>query len=140
MLPTADLIAVHRHVAAAGAKLLLDRRPPAARRGRRRRRLGLLAAAARRADRRPPVHPTGNARRRCGCATATRRPAEYRRRGRLLDGGTANRPRPSAARAWLADTLAGRRSVLVVDTNEGPPGFRSSAPSSSGSAGSTRTA
>ena len=43
---------------------------------------------------------------------------DYHRHGRLLDAGTLEEAEASASRAWLADTLAGRRSVLVVDTNE----------------------
>ena len=42
----------------------------------------------------------------------------YRKHGRLIDGGTPEQARSSAARAWLADALAGRRSVLMVGTNE----------------------
>ena len=75
MADTAALAAIHRHVDAAGAKLLLvgDHRQLAA--------VGagggmdLLAAGRRplRAGRGPPVRrTTGSARRRCGCATATR--------------------------------------------------------------------
>lgn len=43
---------------------------------------------------------------------------EYHRHGRILDGGTVEQAEASASRAWLADTLAGKRSRLVVDTNE----------------------
>jgi len=43
---------------------------------------------------------------------------EYHHKGRLLDSGTAEQAEQSAARAWLGDTLAGRRSLLIVDTNE----------------------
>jgi hypothetical protein len=43
---------------------------------------------------------------------------QYHRHGRLLDAGTVEQAEHSAARAWLADTLAGHRSVLLVDTNE----------------------
>lgn len=43
---------------------------------------------------------------------------EYRKRGRIVDGGTLEHAQQAAARAWLADTLAGRESVLIVDTNE----------------------
>src|SRR5262249_30955942 len=44
--------------------------------------------------------------------------AEYRRPGRIVDGGTIEQTEHAAGRAWLADTLAGRRSLLIVDTNE----------------------
>jgi hypothetical protein len=42
----------------------------------------------------------------------------YHQQGRLLDAGTVEQAEASAARAWLADTLDGRRSLLIVDTNE----------------------
>ncbi len=42
----------------------------------------------------------------------------YRQQGRLLDAGTREQAEQSAARAWLGDTLAGKRSLLLVDTNE----------------------
>ncbi len=41
----------------------------------------------------------------------------YHRHGRLLDCGTREEAEASAARAWLADTLAGRNAVLLVDDN-----------------------
>ncbi|MQA16650.1 MAG: AAA family ATPase [Pseudonocardiaceae bacterium] len=41
----------------------------------------------------------------------------YQRHGRLLDGGTVEQAEASAARAWLADTLAGRESLLLVSSN-----------------------
>ncbi len=44
--------------------------------------------------------------------------ADYHRHGRLINAGTLEQAEQSAARAWLADTLAGRTSVLVVDTND----------------------
>ncbi|MDQ3988497.1 MAG: TrwC relaxase, partial [Actinomycetota bacterium] len=44
--------------------------------------------------------------------------AEYHRRGRLVDGGAAEQAEASAARAFLADTLAGHRSLLLVDNNQ----------------------
>jgi conjugative relaxase-like TrwC/TraI family protein len=43
---------------------------------------------------------------------------EYHKHGRLIDAGTLEAAEDSAARAWLADTLAGRRSQLIVDTND----------------------
>ena len=42
----------------------------------------------------------------------------YQRHGRLVDGDTAEQAERSAARAWLADTLAGRESLLLVSSNE----------------------
>jgi hypothetical protein len=44
--------------------------------------------------------------------------ATYRKHGRIVDGGAIERTEQRAARAWLADTLAGRRSLLIVDTND----------------------
>ncbi|GAA3224617.1 hypothetical protein GCM10017691_12760 [Pseudonocardia petroleophila] len=43
--------------------------------------------------------------------------AEYAKRGRLVDGGTAEQTEAAASRAWLADTLDGRESLLMVGTN-----------------------
>ncbi len=42
----------------------------------------------------------------------------YHRHGRLVDAGTVEQAERSAARAWLADTLDGKQSQLVVDSNE----------------------
>ncbi|MQA13476.1 MAG: relaxase domain-containing protein [Pseudonocardiaceae bacterium] len=42
----------------------------------------------------------------------------YQRHGRLVDGGTAEQTETAAARAWLADTLAGREALLLVGSNE----------------------
>ena len=42
----------------------------------------------------------------------------YQHHGRLLDGGTAEQAETAAGRAWLADTLAGRESLLLVSSNE----------------------
>ncbi len=42
----------------------------------------------------------------------------YRKHGRIIDGGTIEHTEHDAARAWLADTLTGHRSLLIVDTNE----------------------
>lgn len=44
--------------------------------------------------------------------------AIYRKHGRIIDGGPIERTEQHAARGWLADTLAGKRSLLIVDTNE----------------------
>ncbi|WP_298797136.1 MobF family relaxase [Pseudonocardia sp. 73-21] len=43
--------------------------------------------------------------------------AEYDKRGRLVDGGTAEQAEAAASRAWLADTLDGHDSLLMVGTN-----------------------
>jgi conjugative relaxase-like TrwC/TraI family protein len=42
----------------------------------------------------------------------------YRKHGRVIDAGTIEQADSSAARTWLADTLVGHQSVLIVDTNE----------------------
>ena len=118
---TADLAAIHAHASAAGAKLLLtgDHRQLAA--------VGAgggmdLVAATR------PAYELVEARR---FAAAWEGPAslrlragdpaalgEYYKHGRLLDAGTLDAAEDSGARGWLADTLDGRRSLLIVDSNE----------------------
>jgi hypothetical protein len=42
----------------------------------------------------------------------------YHQHGRVLDSGTVEQAEQNAAEAWLADTLTGQRSMLLVDTNE----------------------
>jgi conjugative relaxase-like TrwC/TraI family protein len=43
---------------------------------------------------------------------------EYDQHGRIRAGGTQEQAAAAAARAWLADTVAGRESLLVVGSNE----------------------
>jgi AAA domain-containing protein len=43
--------------------------------------------------------------------------AEYAKHGRLREGGTAEQAEAAASRAWLADTVAGRESLLIVCDN-----------------------
>ncbi|MGD9525311.1 MobF family relaxase [Pseudonocardia sp.] len=43
--------------------------------------------------------------------------AEYAKHGRLVDAGTAEQAEAAASRAWLADTLSGKESLLLVGTN-----------------------
>jgi conjugative relaxase-like TrwC/TraI family protein len=43
---------------------------------------------------------------------------EYDKHGRVHDGGTAEQAEAAASRAWLADTLAGKQSLLLVGSNE----------------------
>ncbi|MGE0300749.1 MAG: MobF family relaxase, partial [Pseudonocardia sp.] len=43
--------------------------------------------------------------------------AEYDKHGRIVDGGTAEQAEAAAARGWLADTLIGKESLLLVGTN-----------------------
>ncbi|MDN5916082.1 MAG: relaxase domain-containing protein [Pseudonocardia sp.] len=121
MTDTAALAAIHQHADAAGAKLLLvgDHRQLAA--------VGagggmdLIAASGGRyelAEARRFNHEwerDASLRLRAGDETVLR---EYHRQGRLLDAGTTEDAQASAASAWLADTLAGKRSLLVVATNE----------------------
>lgn len=120
MLPTADLAVIHGRADEAGAKLLLtgDHRQLAA--------VGagggmaLLAEAG--GHELTHVHRfsadwegPASLKLRDGDASGL---TDYRKRGRLLDAGTPEQARSSAARAWLADTLTGRDSVLVVGSNE----------------------
>lgn len=43
---------------------------------------------------------------------------QYDRHGHIRRGGTAEQAEKAASRAWLADTVAGKDSVLLVGTNE----------------------
>jgi len=43
---------------------------------------------------------------------------EYRKHGRIVDSGTVEQAQAAAERAFLADTLAGRDTLLISDTNE----------------------
>jgi conjugative relaxase-like TrwC/TraI family protein len=43
---------------------------------------------------------------------------EYFKHGRIIDGENIEHAQHLAAQAWLADTLTGKRSLLIVDTNE----------------------
>jgi hypothetical protein len=120
MTDTPALAAIHRHVDGAGAKLLLvgDHKQLAA--------VGagggmdLLAQAGARyelAEARRFDHDwegSASLRLRVGDASVLR---EYHQHGRLIDAGTVDQAEGSAAGAWLADTLAGHRSLLLVDTN-----------------------
>ncbi|RZT89047.1 conjugative relaxase-like TrwC/TraI family protein [Pseudonocardia sediminis] len=121
MTDTAALAAIHAHADAAGAKLLLvgDHRQLAA--------VGagggmdLLAAAGSRYELAEARRFTAEWERdatlrlRAGDQSVLR---EYHQQGRLLDSGTRDQAENSAAQAWLADTLAGHRSLLLVDSNE----------------------
>lgn len=44
--------------------------------------------------------------------------ADYDQHGRIIDGGAREQAEQLAGRAWLADTLQGRESLVVVPTNE----------------------
>ncbi|GLZ49765.1 hypothetical protein Acsp06_59500 [Actinomycetospora sp. NBRC 106375] len=121
MADTAALAAIHAYANEAGAKVLLVGDP---------RQLGAVGAGgamhmvaeagaryelsdARRFH--EPWERDASLRLRAGDPDAI---TDYHRHGRLLDAGTLADAEASATRAWLADTLAGQRSLLVVDTNE----------------------
>jgi conjugative relaxase-like TrwC/TraI family protein len=121
MTDTADLAAVHDIVEAAGARLLLtgDHRQLAA--------VG-AAGGMDLVARVSPAYELTEARRfhhawerdaslrlREGDESALR---DYRKHGRVIDGGPIERATRLAGQAWLADTLAGRHSLLIVDSNE----------------------
>jgi conjugative relaxase-like TrwC/TraI family protein len=121
MADTTDLAAIHRHVTAAKAKLLLtgDHRQLAA--------VG-TAGGMQLAAETTPSYELSEARRfthgweraaslrlREGDESVL---GEYHKHGRLLDSGAIEQAQASAARAWLADIVAGKRSLLIVDTNE----------------------
>jgi len=121
MTDTPALAAISRHVDRAGAKLLLvgDHRQLAA--------IGagggmdLLATAGARYELAEahrftqPWEREASLRLRAGDPGALQ---VYHRHGRLVDAGTVEQAEASAAAAWLGDTLAGHRSLLLVDTNE----------------------
>jgi conjugative relaxase-like TrwC/TraI family protein len=121
MANTTDLAAIHRHVTNAEAKLLLtgDHKQLAA--------VG-AAGGMQLAAETAPSYELSEARRfthewereaslrlRDGDEAVL---GEYHKHGRLIDAGALEQAHAMAARAWLADTLAGKRSVLIVDTNE----------------------
>jgi hypothetical protein len=121
MANTADLAEIHQHVTASGAKLLLtgDHRQLAA--------VGagggmaLVADAGgayELAEARRFHHPwerEASLRLRAADDSVL---GEYHKHGRLVDGGALEQAEASGARAWLADTLAGRHALLIVDSNE----------------------
>ena len=121
MTDTGALAAIHQHANTAGAKLLLvgDHRQLAA--------VGaggamdLLASAGSRyelADARrftAEWERDASLRLRAGDETVLR---TYHQHGRILDTGPRDDAEASAARAWLADTLDGQHSLLLVDTND----------------------
>jgi hypothetical protein len=119
--PTPDLVAIHRRAEAAGVKLLLVGDP---------KQLGAVGAGGALADIaergiryelaevrrfRESWEGPASLRLRDGDTSAL---DEYAKHGRLVDGGTAEQAEAAAARAWLADTLAGREALLIVGSNE----------------------
>ncbi len=121
MVSTADLAAIHGHAQTAGAKLLLtgDHRQLSA--------VGAGGAMELLADAGNAYELTearrfhhqweraASLRLRDGDPSVLE---EYHRHGRIVDGGTIEQTEAAAGRFWLADTLAGRHSILIVDTNE----------------------
>jgi conjugative relaxase-like TrwC/TraI family protein len=121
MTTTPDIAAVHDIVHAAGAKLLLtgDHRQLAA--------VGAaggmdmiarISPAYELTEARRFTHPwerDASLRLREGDETALQ---TYRKHGRIVDGGPIERAQQLGANGWLADTLAGKHSLLIVDTNE----------------------
>ncbi|HEV8115568.1 MAG TPA: AAA family ATPase, partial [Acidimicrobiales bacterium] len=120
MVPTAQLDQVVGRVVAAGGKVLLVGDPeqlaaPGA--GGAMRLLVADVGAAhleevRRFD--SPWEAQASLRLRAGDPDAL---VEYNRRARI-SGGTAEQAQEAAYRAWLADTLSGRTSLLLADINE----------------------
>jgi conjugative relaxase-like TrwC/TraI family protein len=43
---------------------------------------------------------------------------DYHKNGRIIDAGAAEQAERSASQAWLADMIAGKHAVLIVDQNE----------------------
>ncbi|MFD8500137.1 MobF family relaxase [Amycolatopsis sp. NPDC059657] len=121
MANTADLAAIHDHVTKAGAKLLLTgdhRQLAAVGAGGGMELMAEAGAAYELAEARrfsAQWERAASLRLREGDETVL---GEYHKNGRLLDSGTRERAESSAARAWLADTLAGQHALLIVDSNE----------------------
>jgi len=121
MANTGDLAEIHHRCQGAGAKLLLVGDP---------RQLGAVGPGGALADvaehgicyQLAEVRRFSNEwERHASLQFRDRDPAAldaYQRHGRLIDGGTAEQAAAGAGRAWLADTLAGRESLLLVGSNE----------------------
>jgi conjugative relaxase-like TrwC/TraI family protein len=121
MADLAALADIHRHVETAGAELLLtgDHRQLAA--------VGAAGGMQLAADA-GMAYELAEARRfhaeweraaslrlRDGDETVL---GEYFKHGRVIDGENVEHAQHLASQAWLADTLTGKRSLLIVDTNE----------------------
>ncbi|MFD5090406.1 MobF family relaxase [Amycolatopsis thailandensis] len=121
MANTADLARIHLHVEQAGAKLLLtgDHRQLAAVGAGGGMDLMATAGAAYELTEVRRFHAewerSASLRLRDGDETAL---GDYHKHGRILDGGTREQAEATAGKAWLADTLSGKHSILIVDTNE----------------------
>jgi hypothetical protein len=121
MADTAAVAAVHDRVRAAGAKLLLvgDHKQLGA--------VGAGGLSELLAERGPSYELTEVRRfdspweRAASLGLRAGDPAaleDYHRNGRVLDGGTLADAEAAAARGWLVDTLGGKQSILVVDSND----------------------
>jgi conjugative relaxase-like TrwC/TraI family protein len=121
MTDRADLSAIHHHAHTAGAKVLLtgDHRQLAA--------VGaaggmeLVAGAGNAYELTEARRFTHDWEREASLRLRERDQAvldAYREHGRLIDAGAIEQAESSAARAWLGDTLAGKQSLLLVDSNE----------------------
>ncbi|GAA1843928.1 hypothetical protein GCM10009836_24140 [Pseudonocardia ailaonensis] len=121
MATTGDLAEIVRRCDAAGAKLLLVGDP---------RQLGAVGPGGGLSDvsERGVTYELGEVRRFAAewerAASLELRGGEaealgaYERHGRLVGSGTLEQAEVAASRAWLADTLAGRDSVLIVGGND----------------------
>ncbi|MDN5852244.1 MAG: AAA family ATPase [Actinomycetia bacterium] len=132
---TPDLVAVHRRCAEIGAKLLLvgDTRQFAA--------VGAGGAMADLTERaltyelaevrrfRNDWEGSAWLRLRDGDTTIV---DDYVKHGRLVDAGTVEQAEQTAARMWLADTVDGRESLIIVGSNAAAARLTSSAPNWSG--------
>ena len=121
MADTADLVRIHGYCQQAGAKLLLtgDHHQLAAVGA-----AGGMDLVAATGARHELTETRRFAQAWAGAASLRLREhdqtvlADYHKYGRLLDAGALDQAEAAAARAWLADTLAGRHALLIVDTNE----------------------
>ncbi|MDN5749654.1 MAG: AAA family ATPase, partial [Pseudonocardia sp.] len=116
-----DLVAIHRRAQAAGAKLLLVGDPKqlaSVGAG------GVLSDIAERgihyelAEVRRFTHDwegPASLRLRDGDTSVV---ADYAKHGRIIEAGTGEQAEAAAARAWLADTIAGKDALLVVGSND----------------------
>ncbi|WP_433503215.1 MobF family relaxase [Pseudonocardia halophobica] len=121
MASTADLTEIVTRCDAAGAKLLLVGDPA---------QLGAVGPGGALSDvaERGLTHQLGEVRRfsasweRSASLQLRERDPQaleaYQRHGRLIDAGTADQAETAAARAWMADTLGGRDSILIVGSND----------------------
>ena len=121
MVDTDTLAAIHRHVSAAGAKMLLTgdhRQLTAVGAGGGMELVVEAGTSYELTEARRFAHDweaAASLRLRDGDPTVLE---EYHKQGRLLDAGTLDQAQRSAGQAWLADTLAGQHCLLITATNE----------------------